>query len=115
MTHPRKISLILVILVLLTRAAAYADNPIIKLSRGLTNIVASPGEYLIQYKVIRGEYNPVLSVFAAGMSGTLHMFGRILLGGYDIVTFLIPLPPGYEPLYRPATFFEALKEVDGTA
>ena len=113
MKNRQKILLVLILLALTSNAVSYADNPIIKLSRGLTNIVTSPGEYLVQYKVIRSEYPFVQAFFATLMSGTLHMVGRMLVGVYDTETFLVPLPANYEPLYKPATFFEALEEVNG--
>ncbi len=113
MTNIRKISWTLILFAFLSPASVCADDPIIKLSRGLTNIVASPGEYLLQYKIMRGENNPLTALFATGVSGTLHMAGRVFAGAYDTVTFLVPLPPDYEPLYKPATFFEAFKEIEG--
>ncbi len=91
----------------MTVSPALAGNPLTKLGRGLTNIVFSPFEYFTNTQKA-GDRRGVLSgAFEGLLAGTYYMVGRILTGAYDVVTFPIPAPEGYEAVMKPDTVFDA--------
>lgn len=95
----------------LIASVAYADGPIVKFSRGLVNIVTSPGELLIQPAIIHETENLPIAITAGLIRGIGMTVARIGVGVYDIVTFPIPLPRDYEPVFRPETTLEALEQM----
>ena len=80
-----------------------ADNPGSKLGRGLTNIVASPLEYVIQTAELADTHDSLTAFFGGLANGTWFMLERIGVGLYEIVTFPIPLPSHYGPVLEDAT------------
>lgn len=104
-------------LLLLTLAAgpqtAFAEDAVIKLSRGIVNIVTSPLEYYVQYNLSAEGNNPLVGLLGGVFYGTGFTVARIISGAYDIVTFPIPLPKGYEPLMKPDTGIEAVQALHG--
>lgn len=91
---------------------AYANDPFVKLGRGLTNIVTSPFEILVQSIEVKKSHDHFTSLVAGPLRGIVVAGRRILTGAYEVVTFPLPIPKGYEPLWEPATIFEALEEKD---
>jgi len=107
----KKVLICLMIFCLLTTGQAYANDPIIKISRGLTNIITGPWEYFVQTFALSQDHDPLTSFFAGLLRGTLFTAARELTGVYDVATFLIPLPSHYQPVWKPETVFEAFKEI----
>lgn len=84
---------------------AFADDPMKKLGRGVSNVFLSPMELL---KGI-GDANVEHGWFAAGTWGFLQGLVkggiRAVVGVYEVVTFPIPLPKGYGPILTDPEFF----------
>lgn len=91
---------------------AFADDPFVKLGRGLTNILTSPCELFLQTIDVDRRHDPLTAIFSGPPKGVLLMAARILTGAYEIVTFPLPVPAGYKPLWEPATIFEAFERKD---
>lgn len=96
---------------LLIASTAYADGPIVKFSRGLVNIITSPGELFVQPAIIHETENLPIALTAGLIRGIGMTVARIGVGVYDIVTFPIALPRDYEPVFRPETTLEAFSEM----
>jgi putative exosortase-associated protein (TIGR04073 family) len=78
-----------------------ADNGWNKLGRGFTNIISSPLEIFNQpIQMSKTERWPI-ACFGGFFKGIVMMVERIGVGVYEIVTFPIPWPNGYEPLILP--------------
>jgi len=88
------------------------DNPASKLGRGVTNVVFSPGEYIVQTAKLMENHDPVTAYFGGIFQGAWHMVERIGGGIYEIVTFPVPVPKKYESLMDPPTTVAALQEKD---
>lgn len=86
------------------------DNPASKLGRGVTNVVFSPGEYIVQTAKLMENHDPVTAYFGGIFQGTWRMAERIGGGIYEIVTFPIPVPKKYRPLMDPPTTVEAIQD-----
>ena len=103
---------VLVLLMLTMAGSAYAkdnywDNKLLdKLKRGGINLVTAPGE--IPKNVIEGwkksdsniVWKSILSVGSLG-KGVVFTVGRFGSGLWDIFTFNLDVPAGYEPLMQP--------------
>ena len=116
----RYFKILLVIILIIAPNTAYAGGPIVKLSRGLTNIITSPLEYVTQTSMLASKYNAPIAGFGGFMRGTLFMLGRIIGGAIETVTFLVPVPwsdapfpDNYEALMNPPTPLEVLAEQQG--
>ncbi len=106
----RKILVLVLIGITFMAQGLYAkDDPGIKLGRGLTNIVASPGEYYVQTSKISSDRDPMARLFSGFFKGTCAMVGRIGVGVYDVLTFPIPFPSGYQPVVQPPTVMDGIK------
>lgn len=80
--------------------AGYAGDPAVKLGRGIANIVGSPLE--LANGMIHGiEEHPVAGLVSGTIYGVFGTANRILVGAYETATFLIPIPPRYEPILDP--------------
>jgi len=89
---------------LASASAAYAaDNPGSKLGRGLTNIVASPLEYVVQTAALAKDHDSLTAIFGGLANGTWFMLQRIGVGHYEVVTFPVPVPSHYGPVLAEAT------------
>ena len=110
MKYIKIISMFLGILVFGT--VLYAeDSAATKFGRGICNVVASPGEYVVQTAKLMKTNDPVTAYFGGIAQGTCWMLGRIGVGIYDLVTFPVPLPKHYKPIMNPPTVMDGLKEV----
>ncbi len=79
-----------------------------KLQRGFVNMALSPIELSHELHKEKGkdEYFPT---WLSGLSrGGVFTLGRALSGLYDVLTFPIPLPEGYESLIMPEFVTEHL-------
>ncbi len=95
----------------LAGAAEIAENkgPIRKIQRGFVNIALSPIEISTEMAKEKTTDGVIPSWFTGMGRGIFYMAGRMLAGGYDLVTFPLPLPAGYEPLVYPEFPWEHFK------
>lgn len=113
MSGKNKVTWLLVMMLMFSGTPAFAQNPVIKLSRGLVNIISSPLEYYIQYNVLSSDYHPGVAAVATTVYGTGFMLARVLGGVYEAVTFPVPLPENYAPVFGAQTPLDALREMHG--
>lgn len=109
----KKIAVFLLLTALFLPANGYAQGPAQKFGRGVTNILTGAGEFAVQYELLHEKTDFLTSVFGGLVNGLVYTIARELVGVYDVVTFPIPLPAKYEPVYRPETVFEAFRETQG--
>ncbi len=110
----KRIFLSFLFLILMSSRDSFAmdRNPVIKFARGIENILDSPLEFPIQYvRLLNQGQSGMISFIAGAVYGTGAMIGRIAGGAVEAVTFLIPAPPHYEPLMKPATPSEELRKL----
>lgn len=110
-----KITIILFLIVFLAAGTAcYAEgNPLTKLSRGITNVVTSPGEFVMQIPPsVERTNNYLMAGLLTIFRGTGFTVVRAATGVFEVVTFPIPFKAfkKYGPVYEPATIFETLYE-----
>ena len=70
-----------------------------KLGRGAFNIVFSPLEITKAMESDFEEGQPYKMFFLAPIEGVLKTGGRILVGTYEVATFIIPQKPILKPAY----------------
>ncbi|MFH1395442.1 MAG: exosortase system-associated protein, TIGR04073 family [Candidatus Omnitrophota bacterium] len=83
----------------------YADGPLEKLGRGISNILTSP----LELPKGMGDVNNSDGIFA-GMTwgllkGTFNIVKRGVVGVYEVISFPIPLPKDYEPILTDPEYF----------
>jgi putative exosortase-associated protein (TIGR04073 family) len=84
-----------------------SNKALTKFSRGVTNIVSSPGEYATQTPAAMEQSPDYLTGFLATLGrGTGHMLLRAASGIYDIATCPFPGKTNYGPIMQPETIFE---------
>jgi len=85
---------------------------LMKAKRGAINIVTSPLEIPKQakYEVNVTEEKPgkIIALFGGTVKGLVYTIGRLGSGLYDVLTFNINTPKGYEPLVKPDYVCEKL-------
>lgn len=97
---------ILSILVLSFAAPAYCgDNAVKKLSRGISNVITCPFEILEQASRANNNDGPWAGCTYGILKGIGMMGVRAVVGVYEIATFPIPFPKGYQPILRDPEFF----------
>ena len=75
-----------------------------KLSRGVTNIATSPGEFVNQIPPAMEQSPDYLTgAFMLAGRGLGYMLLRAGAGLYDLATFPFPGPTNYKPVMQPAT------------
>ena len=81
-----------------------------KFQRGFINLGLSPIE--IRHELhLEKRKDAYLPSWVPGLfRGSAFMVGRALSGAYDLVTFPIPLPSGYEPLVYPELVTDHLED-----
>ncbi len=94
---------------LLAGGTVYADGPFVKLGRGLTNLILSPAEIIYQPMEMDVRENSSVAWLGGVPKGILMFPVRAVVGVYDIVTFLIPLPKDYEAVMEPKTLVEGFQ------
>lgn len=111
MDNKRKVALVVLLCVATLMAqppVCRADTVFKKFSRGVTNILTGPFEFIRQPKVLHDEYgyNGLAAVFAGIFTGIYATVARELCGIYDFVTCPIPYPADYKSLIDPPTVFD---------
>lgn len=88
-----------------------------KFKRGITSIVTSPLEFpreiVIHWNESRGIEKPVY-LFGGAVKGVAYFVGRLGSGLWDVFTFNLGVPAGYEPLMKPDYIFEKTSETAST-
>lgn len=79
---------------------AYAQDPIHKAGRGLTNVVTCWLEIPKEIHLGTQEENPVAGAATGILKGGWLAATRLLVGAYETVTFPIPYPQGYASPYE---------------
>lgn len=88
-------------------AEKYLDNDLTnKLKRGAINVVSAPLEmpHKIKEHWQESSSHPIeKGVFLVGgvVKGTAYMLGRFGSGLWDMLTFNLDIPKGFEPLMKP--------------
>jgi len=100
--------LILIILGQLTvdYGRVYAGDPIQKLARGITNVATGWVEIPKEIGRSVEKSGDFAGLVVGPFKGIAKAIGRTVVGVYEAVTFLIPLPRRYEPVIEPAYVFE---------
>lgn len=84
-----------------------ADDAIVKLSRGLVNIVSGPGEIINQLGQSWERKGYSMGTVDGIIRGGCWWGLRTAAGVYEMVTFPIPLPKNYGPVLEPEFVFDA--------
>ncbi len=112
----RKVSTILLALIILAQPAFAATQMepqgtmMRKFQRGFINIGLSPIEISHELHLEKRKDGYLPSWVSGLFRGSFFMVGRALSGAYDLVTFPLPLPSGYEPLVYPELVTEHLED-----
>lgn len=108
------LSIVLILAIMFTASLAFAQGPVQKLSRGLLNTLT--GFFELPLNIIRKS---AAEGYAQGLSvglveGIIKSVHRTLVGVYEVVTFLIPAPAGYEAILMPENLLtsETLHKAD---
>jgi putative exosortase-associated protein (TIGR04073 family) len=72
-----------------------------KLMRGVANFATGVGEFPKQIYLIGKKEGWVQGVFRGPVEGLGMFIARTVGGVYEIVTFPIPVPSGYQPMLLP--------------
>jgi len=72
-----------------------------KLVRGLANLVTGLGEFPKQIYLVGTKEGWVQGAFRGPLEGLGMFIARTAAGAYEVVTFPIPVPPGYQPMLLP--------------
>ena len=80
--------------------SAWAQDPIHKLGRGVTNILTCWIELPKNFHLGMQETNPVLGVGVGLCKGVGLAATRLLLGAYETVSFPVPYPAAYASPYE---------------
>jgi putative exosortase-associated protein (TIGR04073 family) len=84
-----------------------SNKALTKFSRGVTNVVSSPGEYATQTPAAMEQSPDYLTGFLVTLGrGTGYMLLRAASGIYDIATCPFPGKTNYGPIMQPETIFE---------
>ena len=76
-----------------------------KLLRGLVNVITGWVEIPKRVHETTEQSGPGTGFTWGLMRGFGYGFIRTAAGGYETVTFLVPAPPGYQPVMQPAYVF----------
>jgi len=77
------------------------QNPLRKLGRGFANVFFGFIEIPNQYTKAVSEHGGAAGVTYGVPKGFARWFGREIVGMVEIVTFAVPVPPGYRPIMKP--------------
>lgn len=77
-----------------------------KFVRGLANLATGLAEFPKQIYLIGKNEGWVQGAFRGPLEGLGMFIARTLAGAYEVVTFPIPVPPGYQPMLLPEFVWE---------
>ena len=81
------------------------DNAFTKFGRGMANIVISPAELYTEPILLSKDHDTTTAFFGGLFKGVVMIVAREIVGIYEVVTFPLPIPKGYQPIIKPATVF----------
>jgi putative exosortase-associated protein (TIGR04073 family) len=90
---------------------SYAEqNAAQKLGRGIANLFTGWLEipYEIGRKINRDD-SMISGIFIGPITGFCKAVGRTAVGMYDILTFPLPIPKGYQPVIEPELVGEDIR------
>lgn len=112
-TTRKTAALLFIFLLVVSNAYAFDNGPLMKLTRGVSNIVTSPLEYFVQFNELKKRHEePATQFFGGLLYGTAFMGARIITGALEVLTFPFPVPANYESIMDPPTawdYFQTLK------
>lgn len=113
MRNSKKIVAVLMLGMFLVGGIAYAEGsgPFTKFGRGVTNIILSPAELVYQPMKMGQDNNALIAIIGGIPKGIVFIPVRLLLGAYDLVTFLIPYPKSYGYWVEPETLIEGFNDL----
>jgi putative exosortase-associated protein (TIGR04073 family) len=82
-------------------------RPFVKLGRGVVNTVTGVLELPFQIYRSGARDGWVAGLFIGSFNGTGMMLARTLGGAYEILTFPVPVPPQYQPMFQPEFLWSA--------
>lgn len=85
---------------LLIAPAAWAQDPIHKMGRGMVNVLTSWIEVPKQLDRGRREDNPLAGLSSGILKGVGLTLLRVGVGAYEIVTFPVPYPKAFASPYE---------------
>jgi len=112
MTARTTILLLVLSLPHLVVAPAHAEDPGLfeqigtKLVRGVANLTTGWVELPKQIYVVGTNEGWLTGALRGPFDGMGMFFARTISGAYEILTFPIPVPPGYRPMLRPEYVWE---------
>ena len=107
----RILSLILASMLILCHLSMAEQGPREKLSRGFVNIITAPIEIPKEaraYWIIGAQKTPhiLVWIFCGTVWGVIEGVKRVGSGFWDVVSFPVNKPDGYEPLFKPYFVFD---------
>lgn len=79
-------------------------DPLRKLGRGIANCLTFPIEIPNQISKTNNNDGPVAAISYGAAKGIVMGIFRMVVGGYEVLTFLIPLPEWYRPILTDPEF-----------
>ncbi len=101
----KKIVVLISIMGLLFASSAYADTMLKKLGRGLANIITCPVELPYRMGQANEESGPLAACTWGVLDGFFRTAARMIVGGYEVISFPIPFPSDYRPIIDDPEFF----------
>ncbi len=81
--------------------SAYINGSMRKLGRGIANIVTSPAE-IVRTASLVGRDKGVIAESSVGIAqGLWRMVLRAATGVFEVGTFFLDVPKGFEPIMKP--------------
>lgn len=100
------IMLLVAVITVMFVSPLFAQNMTRKLGRGVANILSAPLEVPIQMMKETKDNGDFNGLFVGGSRGFINMLSRFFAGIYEIVTFPIPFPEDYTPVFEPEFVIE---------
>ena len=86
--------------------------PVVKLSRGISNVAFGVFEIPMKWSEVNNDMGGIAGITYGTLKGVCYFAARVVVGVVDVATFLFPLPGcpeypddsgwGYGPIIRPA-------------
>lgn len=85
---------------------SYPEQIGTKFLRGVTNLVTGVAELPKQVYLVGRAEGWVKGAFRGPIEGLGMVIARTIAGAYEVLTFPLPVPPGYQPLLLPEYVWE---------
>lgn len=83
----------------------FCDTPTTKLGRGLANMLTFPLEVPEQVSRTNNSDGPFAASTVGVLKGLGWAVGRMCVGAYETVTFMLPMPKDYKAILRDPEYF----------